>query len=244
MANKNFYILVAATGLLLTGSLALAEPEAAAEAKAPTEVDISDLAEEYWRPRIDELEVIQNRRFEKSKKWEVALLYGLYQGSDYVNSKAFGGSLTYNWNNLFSSELSYLKISNTNSDFLQAVRTRYGFTPDYNEEKSQISLSSYWTPIYAKFSLLGKKISHFETYVGPGVGLTETNGSNFTLHAHLGEKFFINEHLILRIEWKISRYSERVNTTQGSTSVANGGPGFVETQTTRHNILFGLGWMF
>lgn len=262
MGNSRFYFLILLASLFFTGSLALAEDEAAetavpaaevteavaeppkAEAVKAEDTDISELAEEYWRPRVDELEVIQNRRFEKSGRMELTALYGFYQGGEYVDSKATGLALTYNLSNAWAVEVSYLKIHNENSDFLDAVRARYGFTPDYNEEKCQYTASLHWTPIYAKFSVLGRGISHFETYLGPGVGFTDTGTNRLTGNLHVGEKFFITENIILRVEWKMSWYTDLVRTTQGSTSTANGGPGFVEDRKTKHNILFGLGWMF
>lgn len=212
--------------------------------KKPEQVDISDLEEDYWRPNKDELEVVQNRRFEKEGKFELAVLYGLYQGKDYVNSKAAGVSVAYNITNEWFLDLSYLKVSNEDNEFLNSVRNRFGFTPDFNREKRQISLSAGWTPIYAKFSLLGKKISHFEMYVAPGIGLTETADQHLTGHLTIGQKFFLTEDLIFRLEWKMSRYTDRINTPQGATSVANGGPGYVDQKETTHNIIFGLGWMF
>ena len=42
----------------------------------------------------------------------------------------------------------------------------------------------------------------------------------------------------------IARYTDRINTTQGVTSRANGGAGYVDQSTTTHNIIFGLGVTF
>jgi outer membrane beta-barrel protein len=219
------------------------DPAKAVEQK-PEQVDISNLEEDYWRPNKDELEVVQNRRFEKKGRFETSLLYGFYQGKDYVNSRAAGVSLAYNITNEFFVDLSHLSVSNQDNEFLNSVRTRFGFTPDFNREKSQSSLHVGWTPIYAKFSLLGKKISHFEMYIAPGVGVTKTTDNHTTAHLTIGQKFFLTENIILRVDWRMSQYTDRIRTTQGSTSVANGGPGYTDSSQTTHNIIFGLGWMF
>jgi len=208
------------------------------------DIDISDLSEDYWRPNRDELEVVQDRKFNKTGKIEIGLGYGLYQGGEYLNSKSVGASITYHWNNIWATEISTLKINNHESEFLQSVKNRYGFTPDFNAEKRQHTISMLWTPIYAKFSFLGKKISHFETYVGPGVGVTTTANSHFTKTLQIGEKFFITENFIFRIEWKISQYTDQITATQGTPSIANGGPGYFNQSVTKHNIIFGIGWMF
>lgn len=223
---------------------AFAEEEAAPKAQAAEEVDISSLEDDYWRPNKDELEVIQGRRFEKKGRFEFSILYGIYQGREYVSSKASGLAGTYYWSNEWASEVMALKVNNTNSDFLNSVRTQYGFTPDFNREAAQYSTSLLWIPIYAKFSLLGKKISHFEMYMGPGVGITKTTADHTTLLFTVGQKYFITENLVLRIDWKMSQYNDRIAATQGAFSTANGGPGFFDQRITRHNFLFGLGWIF
>jgi outer membrane beta-barrel protein len=219
------------------------KPNAEAPKKVEA-VDISDLEENYWRPNQDELEVLQNRKYEKAHRFELAAHYGIYQGKDYVNSKSAGASLTYNFSNQYFVEVSHMKVSNQDNDFLNSVRSRFGFTPDFNREDSQSVLSAGWTPIYAKFSLLGKKISHFEMYVAPGIGRTKTIDNHTSAHFTIGQKFYITEHILFRLDWRMSRYTDRIITTQGATSRANGGPGYVDQTDTTHNIIFGLGWMF
>jgi outer membrane beta-barrel protein len=210
----------------------------------PEAVDISDLEEDYWRPNRDELEVVQNRKYEKKGRFELGLHFGIYQGQDYVDAKSLGGSLTYNFTNHWFAEASHHNISNSDNDFLTSVQQRFGFTPDFNREESQSILSVGWVPIYAKFSLLGKKISHFEMYGAPGIGITKTKSNRTSGHFTLGQKFFLTESFLFRLEWRMSRYSDRISTPQGATSIANGGPGFVDRTATTHNIIFGLGWMF
>lgn len=245
--------------LTILGSLALAsapalaaeETKTAAPAEAPAEapkksesVDISDLEDNYWRPNKDELEVLENRKYDKNKRFELGVHYGIYQGKDYVNSKSTGASVTYNFTNQFFLEASHHKVSNEDNEFLTALRARYGFTPDFNRDASQTLLSAGWSPIYAKFSLLGKKISHFDMYFAPGVGLTKTKNNNISAHFTIGQKFYLTEHLLFRLEWRMSRFKDRITTNSGSTSRANGGPGYIDQSETTHNIIFGLGWMF
>jgi len=168
-------LLLIALNILLLPAVAFADEknnQTAEPQKNPEAVDISGLEEDYWRPNKDELEVVQNRRYAKEGKIEIAGHYGIYQGQDFVDAKTWGGSLTYNFTNQFFAEASYHKIENSDNDFLNSVRTRFGFTPDFNRQNHQYVLAGGWTPIYAKFSLLGKKISHFEMYFAPGIGIT------------------------------------------------------------------------
>lgn len=225
----------------------LAAPAAEAPAVSPQNpetVDISDLEEDYWRPNKDELEVVQNRRFEKKGRLEIGAHYGIYQGEDFEDSKSVGGSLTYNISNFWFVEGSYHKISSKDGEFLTSVQKQYGFTPNFNREESQAALQLGWVPIYAKFSLLGQKISHFEMYLAAGPGLTKTLDNHLSGHFTVGNKFYITENFLFRIDWRMSRYKDKVAARSGSLSVANGGPGFYEQTETTHNIIFGLGWMF
>lgn len=215
------------------------------EAKPKTDaVDISDLENDYWRPNKDELEVVQNRRYQKAKRFELAALYGIYQGSDYVNTRAAGVSVAYNITNEWFVDASYLGINATENDLYNSFKTQFGAAPNYSKEQSQEVLSVGWTPIYAKFSLLGKKISHFEMYVAPGIGNTKTTDNHISKHLTIGQKYYMTEHLIFRIDWRMSQYTDKVYSTIGSTTKANGGAGYFEKSETKHNIIFGLGWMF
>jgi len=232
--------------LLLSPSLSFAE-EAAAPAAAPAPnpetVDISDLEEDYWRPNKDELEVVQNRRFEKKGRFEIGVHYGIFQGEDFEDSKSVGGSATYNLSNFWFVEASYHKISSKDGDFLTSVQRQYGFTPNFNREESQAALQLGWVPIYAKFSLLGKKISHFEMFLAGGPGMTKTLDNHLSGHLTVGNKFYITENFLFRLDWRMSRYKDKVVATSGALKAPNG-PGFFEQTETTHNIIFGLGWMF
>lgn len=221
-------------------------PPASAEAAkpAPEEADVSKLAEEYWRPGEDELGVIQDRRYDKAKRIEASIMYGFYQGGGYLDTKSQGIALAYHVSNAVAFELSYLQLKNKKSEFLKAVEAQYGFTPDYNAQSSQSSAEFVWTPIYAKFALLGKRVSQFETYFAPGVGYTTTLEKHFTKNLSIGEKFFVTENLVLRLEWKMSFYTDRITATQGTYAIRNGGPGSYEQHLTTHNLMFGLGWLF
>jgi outer membrane beta-barrel protein len=238
--------------LLLASLLLLAPAFAQAEeAKTPAPnppnpetVDISDLEQDYWRPNKDELEVVQNRRFEKAGRFELAAQYGIYQGEDFKNSRAVGVAASYNISNRWFVEGSYLNISSSDNDFVGSLRQRFNFRPDFNYERSQALLQVGWVPIYAKFSLLGEKISHFELYLAAGGGVTKTVANRFTGAFTVGNKFFITDHLLFRLEWRMTRYTDRIETTQGSTSIDKGGPGYFEQGERKNNIVFGLGWMF
>ncbi len=134
------------TALLLPAA-AFAEDAPAPAAKNPESVDISGLEEDYWRPNKDELEVVQNRRYDKKGRFELGAHFGIFQGQDFVDSKSYGLSATYNLSNQFFVEGSAHLIENKDNDFLNSVRNRFAFTPDFNRQKEQYVLAGGWTPI-------------------------------------------------------------------------------------------------
>ena len=224
------------------------KPDAAASAAKPAageeEIDVSDLAEEYWRPQKDELEVVQNKRFTKQGRLEAGALYSFFQTHQYSDSTAYGLNLAYHFQERWAFEASHMRITNSESDFLVSVKRQFGFTPDFNNEKSQSMGFVTWAPIYGKFAFLGTKISHFDIFVSGGAGVTETVRQNFSYTYAFGNRLYVWKNMSIRVEFRVVSYRDKVNQTQGSAAIKNGGPGFLNDDITRRNLVFGVGWMF
>lgn len=212
--------------------------------KKEKELDISGLAEEYWRPQKDRLGVIQNKIFTKKNRFAMSLLYGFLDSSQYTSSSSLSIALGFNITERLSLELSYTDITNKPSKFLKAVNERFGFTPDFNYEQNRTMGMLTFTPIYGKFALFGQQISHFEFYFGLGGGVTKTTKQHPTLGLLFGNHFFINKHLLLRTEWRMVRFTDEITITQGSGSIANGGSGTAKESIVRRNLMLGLGVLF
>lgn len=226
-----------------------AKAEGAAKPEGEEEIDVSDLAEEYWRPQKDELEVVQNKRFTKQGRVEATALYSFFQTHQYTDSTAWGLTLSYHFHERWAFEASRLQITNSESDFLTSVRKNYGFTPDFNNEISQSMGYFTWAPIYGKFAFLGQKISHFDLYVSGGAGVTETKGTGtegqrFSYGYSFGNRLYVWKNLSIRIEYRVISYQDKIAQTQGAAAIRNGGPGFLTDDITRRNLVFGIGWMF
>ena len=101
---------------------------------------------------------------------------------------------------------------------------------------------------WGRMAFVGSSLVLLALQVGllPGwaLGITDTGEKHFSGHFTIGQKFFLTELFLFRLEWRISKFTDKVNTPQGATSLANGGPGFVEQSVTTHNIIFGLGVSF
>lgn len=214
------------------------------KSEAEKEVDISDLQDEYWRPQKDELEVIQDKEYIKKGSFELGASLGFLLGGGFTDDHGVGFSLGWHFLERLAIEAQYFQFSSRSTNFLTSVQDQFNFTPDFNVPETQIMGSILWTPIYAKFSLLGRKISHFETYIGASAGSTKTSQAQFTWGTVVGERFFITEWLVFKVEWRMTKYTDKINVSQGSFATRNGGPGFVEASETKHNMVIGFSVIF
>lgn len=216
--------------------------------KAPTdkteEVDISDIQNQYWKAHDKEFEVIQNKQYTKAGRLEVSPLFGLYQRVDFQDTKTVGGSLAYHFSELWGAELMGYHMLNSDSSVLKRFKETRNATIEFNQERFYFGASALFTPIYAKFSFLGKKISHFDLYVSPGIGITRTTEVRPTVSLGVGQKFWVTPKWNIRLEYRWMRYSDRVNTNEGATAAKNGGPGYFDDTVTNQNLMLGVSYLF
>lgn len=208
------------------------------------EVDISDIQNQYWKAHDKEFEVIQNKQYTKTGKIELAPVAGIYQRVDYQDTKTLGAAISYHFSEFVGAELMAYKMFATQSHVLSRFQETTGATIEFNPEKYYIGGSAIITPIYGKFSLLGKKISHFDLYLAPGAGMTKTIGAHFTPSIGVGQKFWISPKWNFRVEYRWMQYHDSIPTTQGTSAVKNGGPGYFEDIITNQNLIFGVSYLF
>ena len=97
--------------------------------------------------------------------------------------------------------------------------------PDHNNPQGYVGASYNWIPIYAKLSLLEKKILYFDMSVSPGIGATflqsdvfstsvtqpaAVNQTPVTLSVDVAQQFFLSEHFALRLDLRNHLYQETV----------------------------------
>jgi outer membrane beta-barrel protein len=216
----------------------------ASTAGAGGEVDISDVQNQYWKSHDKEFEVIQNKQYTKQGRLELTPLFGLYQRVDFQDTKTLGGSLAYHFTETMGAEFMSYSMYSSDSHVVSRFKEQFGTGVSFNPEHYFAGLSFLWTPIYAKFSFLGKKISHFDMYVAPGGGIMKTNTNRATMSLGVGEKFWITPKWNLRVEYRWMRYGDRIFTDQGAAATKNGGPGFFDDTINDQNLLFGISYLF
>jgi outer membrane beta-barrel protein len=219
-------------------------PEAAAKEGETGEVDISDIQNQYWKAHDKQFEVIQNKQYTKKGRFEFAPLVGMYQRVDFQDTKTAGASLSYHFSEMWGAEIMGYKAFTSDSSVLTRFKETRGATIEFNEEKYYFGAHAMFTPIYAKFSFLGIKISHFDMYISPGLGVTKTNANRFTQGVGVGQKFWLSPKFNIRWEYRWLRYGDRINTSEGATAVRNGGPGYYNDTVNNQNLMIGVGFLF
>lgn len=240
-------------GLMVSGIAGAAEKAKAASggttpakdaAPAEGEVDISDIQSQYWKAHDREFEVIQNKLYTKENRIELTPLFGLYQRVDFQDTRTLGLSAAYHFSDMWGAELMGYKMFTNDSHILRTFKETRNATVEFNAERYYAGASALFTPVYGKFSFLGKKISHFDLYLSAGGGVVMTTAMRPAVSAGLGQKFWVSPKWNFRVEYRWMRYNDRVNTTQGATAVQNGGVGFYEDTVNDQNLLFGISYLF
>jgi len=144
------------------------KPEVSAESD---KLDIQKLEQKYWSAKDDDFSVIQNRAFAKEKRWYLSVNYGSPFNDPNSVGNLLGLNVGYFFNERWGLELNYNQASYKDNDTVEEFKG-YGTKPNANRYNGATTIMAYWVPIYAKMSLLDKKIIYFDMGLGFGVGNT------------------------------------------------------------------------
>jgi hypothetical protein len=70
-----------------------------------SELDISDIQNQYWKAHDKEFEVIQNKIYTKAGRIEIAPVFGLYQRVSFQDTKTLGASIAYHFTEFWGFEV-------------------------------------------------------------------------------------------------------------------------------------------
>lgn len=203
-------------------------------------LDIQKLEQKYWSAKDDDFTVIQNRAFQKEKRFFLSANYGIPFNDPNSIGSLMGMNFGYFLNERWGLELSTVNANFKINDTVDYFRSRFGAIPDHNAFKSATSIMGYFIPIYAKMSLMDKKIIYFDMGIGLGLGQTSYDQNACTLSdgctagsgldtitkttktsSHyvfsIMQQFFLSEHWAIRIDL-INRYTneERIKAVDKS----------------------------
>ena len=116
--------------------------------------------------------------------------------------------------------------------------------PNHNKLRTYYGAAYNWVPIYAKISLLEKKILYFDMSFSPGIGLTtylaqftdktEEPLRSLTLSLDVAQHYFLNSHFALRLDLKNRFYQEDIKDSRAPYDVLR------TTATYVGVVLFGI----
>lgn len=198
----------------------------AAPAEGEKKVDLSDLENRYWTAKDTEFTVVQNRLYTKDKRFSLTALSGPLLSDTFTSSFSYGLAANYYFSEREGVELQGWLTSSVDSDVSSAFKSTYGLVADHNKPKGYIGANYVWVPVYAKLSLLEKKILYFDMYISPGLGLTMLESVTFagpgtaapastsfaapTFALDIGQQVFLSEHWALRIDARNRFLQEKV----------------------------------
>lgn len=139
-------------------------------------LDISDLEQKYWAPKDTDFTVVQNRTFTKAKKFVGSLQYGMPINDPYNSGNAISFTGNYFFDERKGIQVTYSDYNLSDGDLVGAFEGIPGNTsaakPDYGRVNSEFHIGYTWVPVYAKVSLLGKKIVYLDMAITPHIGQT------------------------------------------------------------------------
>ena len=184
-------------------------------------LDITDLENKYWAPKDTDFSVVQSRTYSKKEKFAFSLMGGLLVNDSYSTGTVLSFSGSYYFSERSGVEISYITTDSKNNDMTEAFKNQpgSGILPDHGKIQSYYGIGYNWVPVYAKMSVLGKKIVYFDMAVTPGIGMTQyeqqmqdgnINKSALTLSLDLTQYFFFSKHFALRADLKNRWFAEEV----------------------------------
>lgn len=199
--------------LLMGASLSWAQqtPAPAPEKRDSDRLDIKQLEDKYWAAKDDDFSVVQNRAYPKAKRYYATLQGGIPVNDPYSDGTVTGLNVGYHFNERWGIEGSYLMASFKENDAVQQFIDDHGTIPNHNTLKNMRGLQLNYIPLYAKMSLLDKKIIYFDMGLGLYLGQT-----TFTQNMNIGDKdvtefgygisvyqhFFFSEHFAFKVDFR------------------------------------------
>jgi outer membrane beta-barrel protein len=226
-ARKNrsqpFLIKLISATLIASPSISLAQENVGNGATKPVadsnrdKLDVSNLEAKYWSAKDDDFTVVQNRTYTKNRRLFINMSMGRLINDGFVEGtpNSFGIGYFFNEKNGFA--LDYTQFVTKDNQVVEKSKTDLGAPPAYNSPVSTASISYIWSPIYAKVSLLEKKILYLDLSVALRLGMSEykmmtTNGGEKKQTPHYGidvsQLWFINKAFAFRFDIRNSWSSQ------------------------------------
>ena len=214
--------------------------------KEDYKVDISDIEKKYWAPKDTDFSVVQSRAYSKAGRTSVTIQAGPLINDVYNSGLNYGLTVNYFKSERHGFGATYITSELGDTKVIEQFRFEVGgglagAVPDWGRQTSYYGLNYIWVPIYAKMSLLGKKILYFDMAISPHIGMTNYNkisevgdesDSAFTYGLDLSQYFFLTKGIAIRADLKNHWYKENIVSSKDGTP---------KRTQTNHTTIFLLG---
>lgn len=221
-------------------------------ANQPKEVE--DEYDFSWLDPEKKIYVVQNRKYTKKNRLELALSGGIGIGEPYRTRRTLLPRATYYINENWGVSGFMLFNRNEENNNVSALRLVSGRIPAVRDIQNYSGGSVMWVPFYGKINMFNK-IFYLDWHLEAGVGgaaseidlnttfgnpanLSETN--YFSFHWGTGQKFFITRNWAARLDYLAIFYKAPTGVDGSITS----GPGAVEETYDNHFVTLGVSYTF
>lgn len=217
-------------------------------------VDLTDLENRYWTAKDTEFNVVQNRLYTKAHRFALCPMVGTDLSSNYTNDYNIGLQLSYYFSERQGVTIQGWKTSSSPASFASTFE-QYGAAYNYNSPQGYIGVNYNWVPIYAKISLLEKKILYFDMSINPGFGATMLQSNSFgttvnltnslnqtapTAAIDVSQQVFLSSHWAIKLDIDSHIYPETIYYAGGGLQPANS----VAQNKITYSAIFMLGVTF
>jgi outer membrane beta-barrel protein len=224
-SNKTSKSLVFAilAALLLSVPAHAQKKQETAQPQSPDKLDVTDLEKKYWAAKDTDFSVVQNRTYSKEGRFALTAQYGTLVNDAFSKGPMYNAALTYYFTERHGIELNYMPANLTDSKAVANYRNiSGGVAPNHNKVTGYYGVTYNWVPIYAKVSLLNKKIVYFDMAISPGIGVVNYESqidyfsepnikqSSTALSLDVTQTFFVSRHVALRFDYKNKWFKEKI----------------------------------
>ncbi|MBX3022900.1 MAG: outer membrane beta-barrel domain-containing protein [Bdellovibrionales bacterium] len=167
--------------------------------------------------------VVQNRTVDRRNRVEFAPeISGVMGGDTYSRARSVGLNAYYHFNPRFAVGAKFGYSFNTltpegqalldqaNHDFQADPETPSIGYPDVDYQKTEWMGLLNWYPLYGKFSVLDRRVIHFDFYVVGGAGQTTLrSGPASTYTGGIGMGLWLTQHFTTRMEARYQTYEAK-----------------------------------
>lgn len=195
-------------GLALSG---VAHAQGAPDGKpGEKKVSIDHLRKQYWN-QGGELEVVQNRVYSKSQRFELSVGGGFINSDPFLSTKSANLGVGYYFNEMIGVRVLAWKIWAPLSQAGVEVPQISGVEASVNRPEIFLGAEATVNAVYGKLALFGSSILYYDLMMAAGIGQMRTETGNYIAPSvGLTQNVYINQWLGLRLDYRMLMYNETV----------------------------------